>query len=188
MIHLIELLSDVKTFPVKLAQKVGLEESVVFNFLVKTYANTKFYFKDTISSSYGIRDIKKVISNLIKYELIKEDAITGIYELNFVALEEIFYGQSEDRFSPELERAITRFIDSCKKKGKIHTRQHVLDMISGRIEEEVIKALNYSITNKFVTLFFNEGNKRHTSNYKTSTSSGGSTNKDRTVGKRSEEI
>lgn len=158
MTYLIELLVNVKTFPVKLAQKIGLEESVVFSQLLKTYSSTEFTFTDTFSSSYGIRDINKCLERLKTYELL-EEKLSGKYILNIEKLENIFYEGAKERVDSELVSLISRYLDMCKKKGRVFTKQKVLEQIKGKNVDFVKKQMQYSIDNQFITLYLDETNK-----------------------------
>ncbi len=185
--YLIELLINVRTFPVKLAQKIGLEESVVFSQLLRTYNSTEFTFTDTFSSSYGIRDITRCLNRLQSYGLL-EEKLSGKYILHIEKLEDIFYEGAKERVDSDLASLISRYLDMCKKKGRVFPKQKVLDQIKGKNTDFVKKQMQYSIDNQFITLYLDETNKGTGTRIKTR-DSGGSTQE--SIGSRrrlSEEI
>lgn len=185
MTHLIELLLNVKTFPVKLAQKIGLEESVVFTHLLHLYAECEFEFCDTFSSRFGIRDIDKCIKNLITYKLLVKKGFKLKIELS--QLQEIFYGETES-VDNELELLIKRWLEWCKSKGRVYTRAGTLELFKDKTTQVCKGALRLS-TGKYLQLYFKDETDSRNSKRIEVRKSGGSTQSE-VVGRKnlSEEV
>lgn len=198
--NLIIFLREVKTFPVKLAQKIGLEPSTLWYELFGRYGETTFQYVESIPILLGISKPRDCFDKLFYLGYLEKNE-DGSYGISFDKIFEATDGASlnADIKPPFTDtRFITLlndYITLLKQKGRKHDKRTLYKQFDGKTLDESINALQISINNKWITLYFNgnqnkgrsygvnEGNKNRGRG-----TSGGGTNENRAGGFSAEEI
>lgn len=170
---ILKLFNRVLLVPVELARKIGVERACLLASLIREHGLGKF---EHISDLYLNDSIDYLFTNNF---LIRDS--DGVF-INYDKIESLFIEKSLKEFNPPFKS--TRFISLCeewrkvlKSKNRPKTLHDIYKLFEGKKEEEAIKALQYAVDNKYVSLFYeSEKSTRADSSGRRTWSSGGGKN------------
>jgi hypothetical protein len=197
--NIVIYLSQLNNYPVKLAQKIGLERAALWYELFRRYGETTFQFVESIPLLLGITKARECFDSLysLGYLIKNED---GTYGIDFDKIFEVTDGASLNaEIKPPFSdtRFITLlndYIRFLKEKGRKTDKRSLYKQFDGQTLEVSINALKLALNNRWITLFFNDKGQRST---KTAygggkgggrSTSGGGTNENRAGGFSATEI
>lgn len=174
-------LSGLKTYPIKLARKIGVERAVLWYELFIKYGSLAFPYED--QSLIGILQADIIYEELCTTKfLIKED---GLYRINFNKIIEIAEHLPDSRTtqSPfkdfEFTTLVGNYVRMMARLGREIKLKNIYILMEGKTLEQCKKALLLSTQNGFSTLYFDDKYKGVSGTGKVSGrigDSGGSTN------------
>lgn len=161
--NIIIFLSNLKSYPVSLAKKIGCERAVLWYELFRKYGELSFSIDESIGINLGILKSKDTFQSLFQLGFLEKD--DDKYKINFEKLFESSDGASlnSDIKPPFTDSAfislLSDFMNVLKSKGRRVDRKNIYSLFEGKTLEESKRALEYSIKQKYVTLFFNDESK-----------------------------
>jgi hypothetical protein len=165
---IINLLLLQNTYPVRLASEIGLINSVVVSEMIK---KSEFnYIDDMIISAscraVGISKVSNILNELSNIGICERDTKNKSSRVSIKWLEEFESDEIEVDVKEasvfrdeEFKRLFKSWCSVLKAKGFTVREKDLLSRFEGKEIHESLKALEYSINNKFTTLYFNEKNK-----------------------------
>ena len=161
--NIIIFLSNLKSYPVSLAKKIGCERAVLWYELFRKYGDLSFPMDESIGVNLGILKSKDTFQSLFQLGFLEKD--DDKYKINFEKLFESSDGASlNSEIKPPFTDSafislLSDFMNVLKSKGRRVDRKNIYSLFEGKTLEDSKKALQYSINQKFVTLYFNDKSK-----------------------------
>ena len=160
---LLNKLLQQRAYSVKLAKKIGIPKSALFYFLVNRFDSLEFIGRDCINGTeFNIDDFNGLVNNNI---IVKEG---DKYFINTNAVD-IILRESVEIYETHPPFTNHRFVLLCNKwmeilrdKKRTKSKKEIYQLFTGRSLDESINALKLSITNRYISLFFNDTDKEHT--------------------------
>lgn len=190
-------LSALKSYPIKLARKIGCREAILWYDLFITYGNLEFQFRPESCYLLGIIDGKEIFDNLINLEYIvesrKEEENTFVLSFNKIISEAGGFEYEELPFEDsEFKTLLTLYENLLKSKGHRKTRKEICKCFKDKSLEQSKAALKKAVDNKWNTLYFDdrfqENTRGSSSRHRTGFNAGGGNNSTPTSDLQSEEI
>lgn len=186
-------LSSLQQYPVKLAQKIGCQEAILWYHLFVRYGNQKFNFNENIGILLGILDSKKVFDKLrlLDYILLIPSPSEEIYQISFdkiisecdngIKVLKLIHTDPQFISIMQLWNAILESKGYKKKSVK-----EINELFKDKTLDQSLKALVLSVQNRWVTLKFDDGLQKDSRGSKDGSNSryraGGGANKERASG------
>ena len=189
----ITFLTSQRSYPIKLARKIGVEASVVFFESFIKHGELEFAYEDPVI--FGVLDGKKTYQYLVnlKYFILEGDKYK--VSLNkIIEVSDYLVGVAKPPFhDKEFLMLLHKFEEFLAARGRKVTKEVLYGKFEGKSLEQSIKALTLSLDNKFVTLMFNENNKGTDENREAGSGignwkSGGAANSETTIKDTSRKI
>jgi len=164
--EIIVFISNLKSYPVNLAKKIGCEKAVLWYELFRKYADSPFQFTSQLTLSLGILDGEKVFKDLYYHEYLTKE--NDQYKINFDKLEEESGGASlsSDIKPPFSDNNFITLLSDFQrvlvKRGRKVDKKKLYAQFDGVTLAQAIEALRKAIQNEWVTLHFQ--NEKPTSN------------------------
>jgi len=162
---LVDLLINQKSYPVNLAVAIGIENAVSVNEIIK-FCGFNPGPKENVErllKNAGVKKPTDTLFELSKIGIILDDQISNIrintkyfdeYESELVV--KVDKSHSEIYNHPDFKRLFRTWMSIHIAKGSKKKEKDLLILFQGKTLQQSIKALELSINNRYLSIFFNE--------------------------------